>query len=144
MALASQLDDQLAVNSFEGIDISAVQLGLSDAFDGKESQVAMQDLQVAFTEISQRIQKIHESAAEDASVEGETFLAENAKRDGVQTLESDLQYEIFTEGTGYKPSLDETVRTHYHGTFISNDVFDSYVVREFLVSGVIAGWTESL
>lgn len=143
-----QLGEQLAANSFEGIDISAVQLGLSDAFDGKESQVAMQDLQVAFTEISQRIQKVQEAAAEAASAEGEIFLGENAKRDGIVILESGLQYEILNEGTGDKPSLDATVRTHYHGTFISGDVFDSSVVRdqpaEFPVSGVIAGWTEAL
>jgi len=143
-----QLGEQLAANSFEGISISAVQLGLSDAFDGIESQVAMQDLQVAFTEISQRIQKVQEAAAEAASAEGETFLAENAKRDGVQTLESGLQYEVINEGAGDKPGLDSTVRTHYHGTFISGDVFDSSVVRdqpaEFPVSGVIAGWTEAL
>ncbi|GGI82949.1 peptidyl-prolyl cis-trans isomerase [Shewanella hanedai] len=143
-----QLGEQLAANSFEGIDISAVQLGLSDAFDGKESQVAMQDLQVAFTEISQRIQKVQEAAAEAASAEGEAFLADIAKRDGILTLESGLQYEILNEGTGDKPGLDSTVRTHYHGTFINGDVFDSSVARnqpaEFPVSGVIAGWTEAL
>ena len=64
------------------------------------------------------------------------------------TLESGLQYEILNEGEGDKPSLDATVRTHYHGTFINGDVFDSSVVRdqpaEFPVSGVIAGWTEAL
>lgn len=143
-----QLGEQLAANSFEGIDISAVQVGLSDAFEGKESAVSMQDLQTAFTEISQRIQKVQEEAAAAASAEGEAFLAENQKRDGVVTLESGLQYEIITEGAGDKPSYDSTVRTHYHGTFISGDVFDSSVLRdqpaEFPVSGVIAGWTEAL
>ena len=58
-----QLGEQLAANSFEGIDISAVQLGLSDAFEGKESVVSMQDMQIAFTEISKRIQKVQEEAA---------------------------------------------------------------------------------
>jgi FKBP-type peptidyl-prolyl cis-trans isomerase FklB len=143
-----QLGEQLAANSFENIDISAVQVGLSDAFEGKESAVSMQDLQTAFTEISQRIQKVQEAAAAAASAEGETFLAENQKRDGVITLESGLQYEIITEGNGDKPSYDSTVRTHYHGTFIGGDVFDSSVLRdqpaEFPVSGVIAGWTEAL
>lgn len=143
-----QLGEQLAANSFEGIDISAVQVGLSDAFEGKESAVSMQDLQTAFTEISQRIQKVQEEAAAVASAEGDTFLAENQKRDGVVTLESGLQYEIINEGNGDKPGYDSTVRTHYHGTFISGDVFDSSVLRdqpaEFPVSGVIAGWTEAL
>ncbi len=143
-----QLGEQLAANSFEGIDISAVQVGLSDAFEGKESAVSMQDLQTAFTEISQRIQKAQEKAAAAASAEGEAFLAENKQREGVVTLESGLQYEIITEGHGDKPSYESTVRTHYHGTFITGDVFDSSVLRdqpaEFPVSGVIAGWTEAL
>ena len=143
-----QLGEQLAANSFEGIDISAVQLGLSDAFEGKESVVSMQDMQIAFTEISQRIQKVQEAAAAAASEEGDKYLADNGAREGVVTLESGLQYEIITEGNGDKPSADSTVRTHYHGTFISGDVFDSSVARgepaEFPVNGVIAGWTEAL
>ncbi|EDQ00500.1 FKBP-type peptidyl-prolyl cis-trans isomerase [Shewanella benthica] len=143
-----QLGEQLAANSFEGIDISAVQLGLADAFEGIESQVGTEELQTAFTEISQRIQKVQEATAEAAAAEGETFLSENAKRDGIVTLGSGLQYEILNAGEGDKPSLDATVRTHYHGTFINGDVFDSSVVRdqpaEFPVSGVIAGWTEAL
>lgn len=143
-----QMGEQLASNSFEGIDISAVQAGLADAFAGKESVVAMEDMQVAFTEISQRLQKIQEEAAAAASAEGEAFLTEVAARDGVFTTESGLHYEIITEGNGDKPSSDSTVRTHYHGTFINGDVFDSSVVRdqpaEFPVSGVIAGWTEAL
>ena len=143
-----QLGEQLAANSFEGIDISAVQLGLSDAFEGKESVVAMQDMQIAFTEISQRIQKVQEAAAAAASEVGDKFLADNGAREGVVTLESGLQYEIITEGNGDKPNADSTVRTHYHGTFIYGDVFDSSVARgepaEFPVNGVIAGWTEAL
>jgi FKBP-type peptidyl-prolyl cis-trans isomerase FklB len=105
-------------------------------------------MQVAFSEISQRLQKAQEEAAEAASAEGNAFLAENAKREGVVTTESGLQYEIINEGSGEKPSYDSNVRTHYHGTFIDGKVFDSSVTRgqpaEFPVSGVIAGWTEAL
>ncbi len=143
-----QLGEQLAANSFEGLDIPAVQAGLADAFEGKESVVSLEDLQVAFSEISQRLQKAQEEAAEAASAEGNAFLAENAKREGVVTTESGLQYEIISEGSGEKPSYDSNVRTHYHGTFIDGKVFDSSVTRgqpaEFPVSGVIAGWTEAL
>ncbi|MCF1427599.1 MAG: FKBP-type peptidyl-prolyl cis-trans isomerase [Shewanella sp.] len=143
-----QLGEQLKANSFEGIDISAVQTGLADAFDAKESVVSMQDLQIAFTEISRRLQLAQEETAAAASAEGEAFLVENAKREGVVTTESGLQYEIITEGNGAKPTYNDTVRTHYHGCFINGDVFDSSVVRgqpaEFPVSGVIAGWTEAL
>jgi len=143
-----QLGEQLAANSFEGLDIPAVQAGLADAFDGKDSAVSMQELQLAFTEISRRLQQAQEQAAEAASAEGEGFLSDNAKRDGVFVTESGLQYEVLVQGNGDKPTYESTVRTHYHGSFISGDVFDSSVVRgqpaEFPVSGVIAGWTEAL
>lgn len=143
-----QLGDQLAANSFEGIDIPAVQAGLADAFLGKESAVSVEELQVAFSEISRRLQKAQEDAAEAASAEGAAFLTENAKKEGVFTTDSGLQYEILTEGKGAKPTLESSVRTHYHGSFIDGKVFDSSVTRgqpaEFPVSGVIAGWTEAL
>ena len=79
---------------------------------------------------------------------GIAFLKENAKRHGVNVTATGLQYEIITEGTGEKPTLNSTVKTHYHGTLIDGTVFDSSVRRnqpaEFPVSGVISGWTEAL
>ncbi|MBR9726456.1 FKBP-type peptidyl-prolyl cis-trans isomerase [Shewanella intestini] len=143
-----QMGEQLAANPFEGIDIPAVQAGLADAFLGKESQVSMEDLQVAFTEISRRLQEVQEAQAAEASAEGEAFLAENAKREEIIVTESGLQYEVLAQGEGEKPTLESTIRAHYHGTFINGEVFDSSVTRgqpaEFPVSGVIAGWTEAL
>lgn len=143
-----QLGEQLAANSFEGIDIPAVQQGLADAFAGKESLISVETLQAAFGEISQRLQKAHEQAAEKAVTEGHKYLEDNAKKEGVFVTDSGLQYEIIKQGTGQKPSLESTVRTHYHGSFTDGKVFDSSVVRgqpaEFPVSGVIAGWTEAL
>ncbi|TCN81502.1 FKBP-type peptidyl-prolyl cis-trans isomerase [Shewanella fodinae] len=143
-----QLGEQLAANSFDGLDIPAVQAGLADAFVGTESAVSMQELQNAFTEISTRIKHAQEQAAEAASAEGQAFLDENAKREGVVVTDSGLQYEVITEGTGARPTYESTVRTHYHGTFTDGKVFDSSVTRgqpaEFPVSGVIAGWTEAL
>ena len=64
------------------------------------------------------------------------------------TLPSGLQYEVLTAGEGNKPSAEDQVRTHYHGTLIDGTVFDSSYQRgqpaEFPVGGVIAGWTEAL
>jgi len=86
--------------------------------------------------------------AEAAAAEGRAFLAENAKRDGVVVLESGLQYEVLAAGDGAKPTREDSVRTHYHGTLIDGSVFDSSYQRgqpaEFPVGGVIAGWTEAL
>ena len=76
------------------------------------------------------------------------YLAENAKREGVTVLPSGLQYEVLVAGEGAKPSADDQVRTHYHGTLIDGTVFDSSYERgqpaEFPVGGVIPGWVEAL
>ena len=79
---------------------------------------------------------------------GEAFLAENAKRENVVTLPSGLQYEIIKQGDGPKPSANNTVTCHYHGTTIRDEVFDSSVRRgqpaSFPLNAVIKGWTEAL
>lgn len=146
--IGRQMGNQLVASSFEGLEIEAVQLGLADAFANKESQVDMEVLREAFNEITRRLQVAQEAAAEAAIAEGKAFLEENAKREGVFVTESGLQYEIVNQGEGATPTAADKVRTHYHGTFLNGEVFDSSVVREepveFPVSGVIAGWTEAL
>ena len=86
--------------------------------------------------------------AEKYAKEGEDFLAENAKRADVTETDSGLQYEVIEAGSGDKPSASSTVRTHYRGTLINGEEFDSSYSRgeptEFPVNGVIAGWTEAL
>jgi len=143
-----QLGDQLRNNPFKEFDVSAVQAGLADAIANAASQVSDEDLNEAFSVVSKKLQEQEQEAAKEKSAEGEAFLAENAKRDEVTVLESGLQYEVIATGEGEKPTAQSTVRTHYHGTFINGDVFDSSYDRgqpaEFPVGGVIAGWTEAL
>lgn len=85
---------------------------------------------------------------EPIKLEGEKFLAENKKRSGVVTTASGLQYEIVKAGDGPKPTANDKVKTHYHGTLIDGTVFDSSVSRgepvTFPVGGVIPGWVEAL
>jgi FKBP-type peptidyl-prolyl cis-trans isomerase len=80
--------------------------------------------------------------------EGNAFLEQNKSREGITTTESGLQYEILTEGTGAKPTAEDQVRVHYHGTLIDGKIFDSSVERGepvvFGVGQVIPGWTEAL
>jgi FKBP-type peptidyl-prolyl cis-trans isomerase FklB len=148
--IGRQMGDQLAQNSFEGIDLDAVSAGIKDSYNGLELAVSVADIQAAFAEINKRIQAAREQEAAQASEAGNAYLAENAKKEGVTVLVSGLQYEIIEAGdeTSEKPSKSSTVRTHYHGTFIDGKVFDSSYERgqpaEFPVSGVIAGWTEAL
>lgn len=80
--------------------------------------------------------------------EGEKYLADNAKKDGVISLPSGLQYSVIKAGTGKKPKATDRVKCHYEGFLIDGTVFDSSVQRGepavFPLNGVIAGWTEGV
>ncbi len=88
------------------------------------------------------------SQYQDSIAAGDAFMAENAKREGVVTLPSGLQYEIIRAGNGAIPTDTDQVKVHYHGTLINGTVFDSSVDRGepavFGVTQVIPGWTEAL
>ena len=87
-------------------------------------------------------------ASTKAKAAGEQFLAENAKRAGVKTTASGLQYEVLEATIGQKPKATDTVKVHYEGTLIDGTVFDSSYKRgesiSFPLNGVIKGWTEGL
>jgi FKBP-type peptidyl-prolyl cis-trans isomerase FklB len=146
--IGRQMGEQLAANPFEGVVSSAVAAGVIDALEGKESTVSRADLEAAFGVISQRMQEAQAAKSKELAGAGEAFLAENAKKAGVTTTASGLQYEVITQGEGAKPSATSRVKTHYHGTLIDGTVFDSSYDRgqpiDFAVNGVIAGWTEAL
>lgn len=93
-------------------------------------------------------EKIQNEKGKEAKEAGKKFLAENKTREGVVTLESGLQYKILNEGSGAKPTANDTVKCHYEGRLINGQVFDSSIRRgepaEFPVGGVIAGWVEAL
>ena len=140
--------DQLAANPFEGLDIQALIQGIQDSFAGTESTVSQEDLEKAFQMINEQMQAKQAEQSKELTAEGTEFLEENAKRDGVTVTASGLQYEVLTTGEGAVPTASDTVSTHYHGTLINGEVFDSSYDRgqpaEFPVGGVIAGWTEAL
>ena len=140
--IGRQLGDQLRDNPPPGVSLDAILAGLTDAFGGKPSRVDQEQMAASFKVIREVMQ------AEAAAGAGLAFLAENAKRDGITTLASGLQFEVLTAGDGAKPTREDQVRTHYHGTLIDGTVFDSSYERgqpaEFPVGGVIAGWTEAL
>lgn len=86
--------------------------------------------------------------AQTALEKGEQFLTENAKKPGIKTTASGLQYEVLTEGTGKSPKATDTVLVHYKGTLLDGKEFDSSYKRnapiEFPLNGVIPGWTEGV
>ncbi len=118
---------------------------LEEVLAGKPTKISMQEASDLY---SKSIAKLQEKQHEGNKSEGEKFLADNAKKPGIKTTASGLQYEVLTMGTGAKPAITDKVKTHYHGTLINGKVFDSSVQRgepiSFPLNGVIKGWTEAL
>lgn len=136
----------------DDLDLDAVQQGLKDAYAGKEMALDKEKLSEAIEVYMKRkqeeaVKKMEEKAKTNKSA-GEAFLAENAKKEGVKTTASGLQYKVITEGTGKSPKATDSVVVHYEGKLIDGKVFDSSYERgepiEFPLNQVIAGWTEGL
>jgi FKBP-type peptidyl-prolyl cis-trans isomerase FklB len=146
--IGRQMGQQLASNPFDGMNPNAVAQGILDALANTANPFSDEQMQEAFAEINSRMQEKQAVEAQSLAKVGEEFLAENAKKAGVVTTASGLQYEVITQGTGATPTASSRVKTHYHGTLIDGTVFDSSVDRgtpiDFPVNGVIAGWTEAL
>lgn len=141
ISLAENLLDQ----GFVEIDYSAFTKGIKDVFTGAPTDMTIQQAQQLLNEyLSNMMQK----KAQDAKNRGEAFLAENAKKNGVNVTASGLQYEVINEGQGPKPTATTQVTVHYHGTTIDGKIFDSSVERgqpaTFGLNQVITGWTEGL
>jgi FKBP-type peptidyl-prolyl cis-trans isomerase FklB len=146
--IGRQIGDQLSQQSFDGLDVSAVQQGLADALGGVEFAVSREDINGAFQVITQRMQEQQSAQFAKAREDEAAFFATNGERTEVEQTASGLQYEVLAQGEGAKPAATDTVRVHYHGTFIDGSVFDSSVLRgepaQFPVNGVIKGWVEAL
>ncbi|MGB9601437.1 MAG: FKBP-type peptidyl-prolyl cis-trans isomerase [Limisphaerales bacterium] len=133
------------------VDPKALAAGLADSIAGK---TALTDAEIKETinnfrtEMMAKFQEKQKQQAEKNLKEGEDFLAKNAKKEGVKTTKSGLQYQIIKSGKGKTPKETDTVKTHYHGTLIDGTVFDSSIERNepaiFPVNAVIPGWTEAL
>ena len=146
--IGRQIGDQLAQQSFEGLDLAAVKQGIEDAVLGNDFAVSHEAIGEAFEEITAKLEAAERELSVAARAEGEAHLASNAARSGVTVTDSGLQYEVLTAGNGAQPAKSDKVRVHYHGTSPDGRVFDSSVTRgqpaEFPVTGVIAGWVEAL
>jgi len=117
----------------------------TDALNGKASQIPADKVPAVTQSYFMKMQMIEGKKNVES---GKKFLDENAKRSGVKTTASGLQYEIMKDATGPKPLATDSVKVHYHGTTIEGKVFDSSVDRKepvtFAVNAVIPGWTEAL
>ncbi len=144
-AIGLNIANNLKSSGFVNLSVEDFAEAVKTVYNGESAK--MTDAE-ARTVIQDYFEKVEKEKLTKNLEEGNKFLAENGKREGVVTLPSGLQYEIITEGTGKKPSATDTVSCHYHGTLIDGTVFDSSVMRnqpaEFPVNGVIKGWVEAL
>lgn len=143
--LGLSIASNLLTSGVKNINAVAFTSALDDAFSGTQPTItpeeANQTLQSFFG-------KIQEEMGIEATNKGKLFLEENAKTEGVVTLESGLQYKILKAGEGQKPTDKDQVKCHYEGRLITGQVFDSSYKRNepatFPVNGVIKGWVEAL
>ncbi len=134
------------------VDPDLITRGIKDMLSGakplmtdQESRDTMMNFQKEM--MAKQMERMKE-LGEKNKKEGEAFLAENKKKEGVVTLPSGLQYKVIKEGAGETPKATDTVTTNYRGTLIDGTEFDSSSRRgqpaTFKVNGVIPGWTEAL
>ena len=137
----------------QNVDLNpeAILAGMKDAMAGKDaiSKDERDKVLEAFTkEMTEKQAAASKEAAAKNAAEGEKFLAENKKKEGVKVTASGMQYKVLKEGTGPTPKETDTVVTNYKGTLIDGTEFDSSYKRgepaSFPVNRVIKGWTEAL
>lgn len=130
------------------VDEAAFRAGVAESLAGSASRVSEEESRTAMTNLELAQQEATQKSALANGREGAEFLADNGAREGVQTTQSGLQYEVITAGTGAKPTISDTVTTHYEGKLLNGEVFDSSIARgepaSFPLNRVIPGWTEAL
>ena len=151
-ALGIGIGSQLAGMGAKELNIDDFAQAIKDVISGSELKVDNAEAQTLVQNFFQEQEAKQQAAAAEAGKAakeaGETFLAENGKKEGVVTLPSGLQYQVLKEGNGKTPSATDQVVCHYEGTLIDGTIFDSSYKRNepatFGLNQVIPGWTEGV
>ena len=150
-SLGMNLGGNLKRESIE-VDPDLVAKGLKDGYGGGKTLLTEEQARQTLADFQKTLMakkaEARQKLAEKNKTDGEKFLAQNAKKEGVKSLPSGLQYKEITPGKGKRPKTTDTVTVHYKGTLIDGTEFDNSYKRgqpaTFPVSGVIPGWTEAL
>lgn len=151
-ALGLGIGRQLSQMGAGELNIDDFAQAIKDVIAGEKLKVSDSEAQTIVQDFFKKQEEKQRAAAAEAGKTareaGEKYLAENAKKEGVVTLPSGLQYKVLTEGNGKKPKATDKVKCHYEGMLIDGTLFDSSIQRgepaTFPLNGVIAGWTEGL
>ena len=151
-AVGMMLAQNILSSGVKELKMDDFHAGFKAIFNGQQPELPYEEasevLNKFFTEIENEQKAQAEAMAAAFRKEGEDFLAENAKKEGVTVLPSGLQYKVITEGSGKKPSATSKVKCHYAGQLVNGMEFDSSYKRNepavFGLNQVIAGWTEGV
>ena len=129
----------------QGINVEDFAQAIADVLNRNELAMSHNEAREI---VNKYFMELEEKMNAENIEKGKAFLEENAKKEGIVTLPSGLQYEVITEGNGKKPSATDRVKCHYEGTLIDGTLFDSSIKRGqpavFGVNQVIKGWVEAL
>lgn len=150
-AIGTDIGANFKRSKLENVNIDALSMGLRDGIDS----AALMDPEMARTVIQTYMMKLQEgkmaeerAKGESNRIAGEAYLAENAKKPGVTTTASGLQYEVITMGKGPKPLSTDQVKVHYTGLLIDGTKFQSSLDQGepvvYPVTGFVPGWVEAL
>lgn len=144
-SLGVNVAKSVQAQGLESIDAPAIAKAFKDVFEGNDLDISEEEANLV---IQDYFTKLNNKAQEANIGIGMKFLEENAKKEGVVTTSTGLQYTVITKGDGVQPKETDNVTVHYHGTLLDGTVFDSSVERgqpaTFPVNGVIPGWIEAL
>jgi FKBP-type peptidyl-prolyl cis-trans isomerase FklB len=151
-ALGMSMGHNFMGSGIKELNVQDFANGVAAVYEGKKPEMtyeqAKQTVQEFFMQLEKEMQEANQKAAKQNREIGEAFLSENAKREGVKTTASGLQYEVLESGNGAQPTANDRVEVHYTGKLIDGTVFDSSVERgvpaTFGVTQVIPGWVEAL
>ena len=144
-ALGMSIANNIMASGVNGLDVEEFVKAVTTYMAGEEPAMTPAEAQQVLNDYFTKLQEEQTAALK---AEGEAFLAQNAKNEGVVTLPSGLQYKVLKSGNGATPKASDSVECHYEGRLISGTVFDSSYQRgetaTFGVTQVIAGWVEAL